>query len=269
MFSEWVGVSPKRFLQYVTKEHARQALRESADILGAALAAGLSGPSRLHDLMVSCEAMTPGEIKTLGADINIGFGCAPTPFGDALLGWTPRGLCYFEFHDGELETKQTVLQEQWPAAILERDDAHAARLIRRIFPSVLQPGTLHLVLRETNFQLKVWEAQLKIAPAQRVSYSQLAAMVDAPRAQRAVGTAMSANTIGYLIPCHCVIRETGVTWHHRWGSNRKVAILAWEASRVGAVSLLSWDERAGTVTRYGDFNDCGLSNSAASPAMAP
>ena len=231
IFSEWAGVSPKRFLQYVTKEHARQALRESPDILGATLAAGLSGPSRLHDLMVSCEAMTPGEIKTLGAGVNIGFGCAPTPFGDALLGWTPRGLCYFEFHDGEVEAKQNALQMQWPAAILERDDAWAARLTQQIFPSVPQPGKLHLVLRGTNFQLKVWEALLKIAPAQRVSYSQLARIVGSPNAQRAVGTALSANTIAYLIPCHRVIRETGETGHYRWGSDRKVAMLAWEAGR--------------------------------------
>ena len=231
IFSEWAGVSPKRFLQYVTKEHARQALRESPDILGATLAAGLSGPSRLHDLMVSCEAMTPGEIKTLGAGVNIGFGCAPTPFGDALLGWTPRGLCYFEFHDGEVEAKQNALQMQWPAAILERDDAWAARVTQQIFPSVPQPGKLHLVLRGTNFQLKVWEALLKIAPAQRVSYSQLARIVGSPNAQRAVGTALSANTIAYLIPCHRVIRETGETGHYRWGSDRKVAMLAWEAGR--------------------------------------
>ena len=165
VFAEWAGVSPKRFLQYVTKEYARQALRESSDILGAAYAAGLSSPGRLHDLLVSCEAMTLGEIKTLGAGVNIGFGCAPTPFGDALLGWTPRGLCYFEFHDGASGTKQKALQMQWPAAMLQQDDEYAARLITQIFPSVPQPGKLHLVLRGTNFQLKVWEALLKIAPA--------------------------------------------------------------------------------------------------------
>jgi AraC family transcriptional regulator, regulatory protein of adaptative response / methylated-DNA-[protein]-cysteine methyltransferase len=231
VFAEWAGVSPKRFLQYVTKQHARQALRESSDILGAALVVGLSSPSRLHDLMVSCEAMTPGEIKTLGAGINIGFGCAPTPFGDALLGWTARGLCYFEFHDGAVESKHTALQAQWPAAILARDDAYAARLTARIFPTLPQPGKLHLLLRGTNFQLKVWEALLKIAPAQSVSYRQLASMIGTPDAQRAVGTAMSANTIAYLIPCHRVIRETGETGHYRWGSERKVAMLAWEAGR--------------------------------------
>lgn len=238
VFTEWAGVSPKRFLQYVTKEYARQALRESSDILSAALEAGLSSPSRLHDLMVACEAMTPGEIKTLGAGVNIGFGCAPTPFGDALLSWTPRGLCYFEFHDGEYKTKQNALQAQWPSAILERNDGHAARWAAQVFPSVPQPGKLHLVLRGTNFQLKVWEALLKIAPAQRVSYTQLARMVGSPNAQRAVGTALSANSIGYLIPCHRVIRESGETGHYRWGSDRKVAMLAWEAARNTAADPL-------------------------------
>ena len=234
VFAEWAGVSPKRFLQYVTKEHARQALRASADILGTALAAGLSGPSRLHDLMISCEAMTPGEIKTLGAGVTIGFGCAPTPFGEALLGWTARGVCYFEFHDGEAASKQPALQAHWPEAMLVRDDAHAAGLSAQIFPSVPQPGKLHLVLRGTNFQLKVWEALLRIAPAQTVSYGQLAAMIDAPNAQRAVGTALAANTLGYLIPCHRVIRASGEIGQYRWGSHRKASILAWEAARKSA-----------------------------------
>lgn len=231
VFTEWAGVSPKRFLQYVTKEHARQALRASADILGTALAAGLSGPSRLHDLMISCEAMTPGEIKTRGAGVSIGFGNAPTPFGAALLGWTARGVCYFEFHDGEIGIKQRALQAHWPAARLVQDDAHAVRLSAQIFPAVPQPGKLHLVLRGTNFQLKVWEALLRIAPAQRVSYGQLAAMLDAPAAQRAVGSALAANTLGYLIPCHRVIRASGEIGQYRWGSPRKAALLAWEAAR--------------------------------------
>lgn len=236
VFAEWAGVSPKRFLQYVTKEHARQSLRASSDILGAALAAGLSGPGRLHDLMISCEAMTPGEIKTLGAGVDIGFGCAPTPFGDALLGWTSRGVCFFEFYDGEYATKQSALQAQWPEAILERNDAHALRLAGQIFPTVPQPRKLHLVLRGTNFQLKVWEALLKVAPGQTVSYSRLACMIDAPKAQRAVGSALAANILGYLIPCHRVIRETGETGHYRWGSHRKTAMLMWEAGRNNLIA---------------------------------
>lgn len=236
VFSEWAGVSPKRFLQYVTKEHARQSLRESSDILGAALTAGLSGPGRLHDLMISCEAMTPGQIKAWGAGVSIGFGCAPTPFGDALLGWTSKGVCFFEFYDGEYATKQSALQAQWPEAILKRNDAHALRLARQIFPAIPQPRKLHLVLRGTNFQLKVWEALLKVAPGQTVSYSRLACMIDAPNAQRAVGTALAANTLGYLIPCHRVIRETGETGHYRWGSHRKAAMLMWEAGRKNLIA---------------------------------
>ena len=236
VFTAWAGISPKRFLQYLTKKHAKQALQQSADVLGVTLATGLSSPGRLHDLMVSCEAMTPGEIKTFGKGITIGYGVAATPFGDALLGWTPRGVCFLAFCDDDYEVKQRELSSQWKAATLVRDDEEALSISCRIFPAVPTAGKLHLVLRGTNFQLKVWEALLNIKPSQLISYSQLAAMTGTPKAQRAVGSALAANTIGYLIPCHRVIRQSGDVGTYHWGSSRKMAMHAWEAGRNSDMS---------------------------------
>lgn len=229
VFAAWAGISPKRFLQYLTKEHARQALLASHDLLSVTAASGLSSASRLHDLMVTCEAMTPGEIKRGGAGVALGFGRAATPFGEALVGWTARGLCYLAFLDGDDARRMAELASQWPAAQRERDDARAQQWLDQVFAVTPQRGTLHLVLRGTNFQLKVWEALLKVEPSRVVSYTQLARMAGAPKAQRAVGSALAANTIGYLIPCHRVIRESGDFGHYRWGSERKAAMLAWEA----------------------------------------
>ncbi len=231
VFAAWAGISPKRFLQFLTKEHAKLALQQSADLLGAALSAGLSGPGRLHDLMVSSEAMSPGEIKAGGKGVALGCGLASTPFGDAMIGWTPRGVCYLAFCDGDHEERQRELTFQWPAATLVRNDREAARLSKRIFPALPMPGRLHLVLRGTNFQLKVWEALLDTRPSQLISYGQLARMAGSPNAQRAVGSAVAANSISYLIPCHRVIREGGELGNYRWGSDRKMAIQAWEAAR--------------------------------------
>lgn len=234
VFAAWAGISPKRFLQYLTKEHARQALRASSDLLSVADAAGLSGPGRLHDLMVSCEAMTPGEIKSGGAGVMLGYGSAQTPFGVALAGWSARGLCHLAFIDGDEGHRFSELAALWPAAQRVRDDERAQQWLDQVFPSVPQRGQLHLLLRGTNFQIKVWEALLKVGPSHRVSYSQLAGMADVPRAQRAVGSALAANTIAYLIPCHRVIRESGNFGNYRWGVARKSAMLAWEATLAAA-----------------------------------
>lgn len=231
VFAAWAGISPKRFLQYLTKEYARQALRTSADLLSVTATSGLSSAGRLHDLMVTCEAMTPGEIKRGGAGVALGFGRAATPFGEALVGWTARGLCYLAFLDDDEARRMAELAGQWPAAQRERDDAQAQQWLDQVFAATPQRGTLHLVLRGTNFQLKVWEALLKVEPSRVVSYTQLARMAGSPKAQRAVGSALAANTIGYLIPCHRVIRESGDFGPYRWGSERKAAMLAWEAGQ--------------------------------------
>jgi len=238
VFSEWAGVSPKRFLQYVTKEHAKQALRRSGDVLSAALASGLSGPGRLHDLMVSCEAMSPGEIKALGAGLEIRYGRVPTPFGDALIAWTERGICRIEFLDaGTEDGAANALGELWPAASMVRDEARALRLAARIFRADTSAGPLHLMLRGTNFQIKVWEALLRVAPGEAVSYSQLARMAGVDKAPRAVGSALGKNAIAYLIPCHRVIRETGEIGSYHWGSDRKAALLAWEAAQTARAGV--------------------------------
>jgi AraC family transcriptional regulator of adaptative response/methylated-DNA-[protein]-cysteine methyltransferase len=231
LFSSWAGLSPKRVLQYLTKEHALTALRASAGMLDTALDAGLSGPGRLHDLMVTCEALTPGEIRAGGAGVELRHGVAATPLGAALFGWTPRGLCHLAFCDGDAAAGLAALQTDWPAANFVRDDAGATTLAGRVFPAVPVPGKLHLLLRGTNFQIKVWEALLKIPPATLISYGDLAVRVDRPQAARAVGSAVAANSIAYLIPCHRVIRDDGSVSNYRWGVERKLALQVWELGR--------------------------------------
>ena len=233
VFAEWAGISPKRFLQYLTKEYARQQLAQSASLLDVTLSAGLGSPSRLHDLMVSCEAMTPGEVKAAARGIDIGHGVAPTPFGDALVAWTARGVCHFAFRSADDAAMLAELRTLWPAATLDCDDAHAHALMRQIFPRTPTRGSVHLVLRGTNFQIKVWEALIRIEPGQVLSYAQLARTLGLPRAPRTVGSAIAANTIGYLIPCHRVIRAGGEVGDYRWGSERKLALLGHEAARQG------------------------------------
>ncbi|MFU2488067.1 methylated-DNA--[protein]-cysteine S-methyltransferase [Thauera sp. WH-1] len=233
VFAAWAGISPKRFLQYLTKEYARAQLPQSASLLEVSLDAGLGSPSRLHDLMVSCEAMTPGEIKAAARGIDIGHGLAPTPFGDALVAWTGRGVCHFAFRTEDEASLLAELRVLWPAATLQRDDAQAQQWMQRIFPTRPTRGRIHLVLRGTNFQIKVWEALIRIEPGRVLSYGQLARELGMPRAPRAVGSALAANTIGYLIPCHRVIRERGEVGEYRWGSARKLALLAREAARHG------------------------------------
>lgn len=231
LFAEWAGISPKRFLQYLTKRYARERLAASADALSVALDAGLSGTGRLHDLMVSCEAMTPGEIRSGGLGMDIGFGFGSSPFGDALVAWSSRGVCHFAFRTASDEAILAELTVAWPKARISRDDDEAEALMRRIFGGTPERGNIHLVLRGTNFQIKVWEALIGTDFGEVISYGQLASRVGAPTAQRAVGGAVGANRIGFLIPCHRVIREGGDVGDYRWGSARKLAMLGWEAAR--------------------------------------
>ena len=233
IFSEWAGISPKRFLQYVTKEHVKQALRSSGDLLSVTLEAGLSSPGRLHDLMVTCEAMSPGEIKTLGAGLEIRFGEAPTPFGNALIAWTARGICHLGFVEGDATAHAVAcLQQDWPAAALVQDRQRALQLAAEIFHAGPSTQALHLMLRGTNFQIKVWEALLSVAPGEIVSYTQLAQRAGMPKARRSVATAIGKNNIALLIPCHRVIRASGEIGGYRWRPDRKAALLAWEAAQA-------------------------------------
>jgi len=231
VFSVWAGISPKRFLQYLTRDHARALLRDSHDVLAAAHETGLSGPSRLHDLMVACDAVTPGEVRALGAGLEITCGFGLTPLGLVIAGTTSRGLCHLQFTESNDRAGGIdALRAEWPLARLIRDDNAVAEIIDRLFATNRDDQPFHLLLRGTNFQIKVWEALLRIPAGEVVSYRTLARMSGNPHAQRAVGTALAHNRIALLIPCHRVIRESGEIGQYRWGSERKTALIAYESA---------------------------------------
>jgi AraC family transcriptional regulator, regulatory protein of adaptative response / methylated-DNA-[protein]-cysteine methyltransferase len=233
VFRRWAGVSPKRFLQFLTAGHARRLLEDSWPVLDAALEVGLSGPGRLHDLMVVVDAMTPGEVRRRGEGLTIRYGSHPTPFGDCLLALTDRGVCDLGFPGAEDGDPVAALRARWPLARLEERPEATAPVAERIFARGAAPGTppLPLLLVGTNFQIRVWEALLRIPAGEVTSYERLAAGIGAPTAARAVGSAVGRNPVAYLIPCHRVIRGTGVFGEYRWGSARKKAMLGWEAAR--------------------------------------
>ncbi|HAM72447.1 MAG TPA: 6-O-methylguanine DNA methyltransferase [Verrucomicrobiales bacterium] len=235
LFQRWAGVTPKDFLQCLTASHARQRLQASASVLESALESGLSGPGRLHDLMVTLEAASPGEIRTGGRGIRIGWGRMETPFGNGSLGWTPRGICHLVFEEGEpWDSLPARLAREWPSAEFQRDDAEAACRAREIFhapPPGDPPRGLRAYVRGTPFQVQVWRALLNIPEGRLASYRWVAAAVGNPGACRAVGAACGANPVSYLIPCHRVIRETGVVEGYRWGTDRKRAMLVREMPR--------------------------------------
>jgi len=229
IFARWAGVSPMRFLQFLTKEEAKIRLRAGASVLDAALDVGLSGPGRLHDLLVTCEAVTPGEYKRAGEGVEIRHGFAETPFGECLLASTGKGICALVF-TGDALTREAALAElraDWPRARFVEDATGAARLATQVFdPS---HAGLRLHVRGTNFQIQVWQALLRVQTGELVTYRDLAHAIGAPTASRAVGGAVGANPIAVLIPCHRVILGTGAFGHYRWGSVRKKALCAWEA----------------------------------------
>ena len=239
LFKSWAGVSPKRFLQYLTIENAKKLLRESVSVLDTALDVGLSGPGRLHDLFVSVEAITPGEFKTQGKELHISYGFHATPFGECLLAVTPRGICSLAFVDPEMKLQVlNELRETWREALLV-EDPHAGReAIQQIFypRHDKAQNPLKILLKGTNFQIKVWEALLRIPEGAAISYSALAKAVGHPGAQRAVGTAVGQNPVAYLIPCHRVLRANGGIGGYHWGTTRKRAILAREAACFQATS---------------------------------
>ncbi|MDF2445992.1 MAG: 6-O-methylguanine methyltransferase [Moraxellaceae bacterium] len=274
LFTRWAGVSPKRFLQHLARERALAALLAGNDLLSASHEAGLSGPGRLHDLLVRCEAATPGEVRSGGAGLTIAWGTAPTPFGRAFLAQSARGLMQMSFladdvaaatsalHAGVADATEraaivsgegasipdavsgtvacdeavTALQLDWPQARLVRDDAGAHQLATRIFARYRAPEPLTLFLRGTPFQLKVWEALLRIPDGRLVTYGALASGIGQPAASRAVGSAVGANPVALLIPCHRVIRASGVLGGYRWGVPRKQLLVALElAAAPGGV----------------------------------
>ncbi len=232
LFQRWAGVSPKRFLQFLTVDYARGLLAENVSVLDAALDSGLSGPSRLHDLFVVCEAMTPGEAKRAGEGLEVAYGFHDSPFGTCLVGATVRGICWLGFvlDDGENGALAT-LRRRWPGAALRHDPAGTAALALRAFDPGRGEAAPALHLRGTNFQLRVWEALLRIPPGAAVAYGDIARAIGTSGAARAVGAAAAFNPVAYLVPCHRVIRRTGPFHGYAWGPERKQAILAWEAAR--------------------------------------
>lgn len=236
LFTRWVGISPKRFLQFLTKEHAKRLLEESENLLETAYDSGLSGPGRLHDLFVSCEAVTPGEYKQAGEGLQIVYGFHPSPFGECLIARTERGICSLSFvENGEREQALVALQQRWKQAELSEDPAATFPLVRQIFSQRQEAGSapLHLYLQGTNFQIKVWEALLRIPAGSVVTYQDIAVRIGMPKASRAVGHAVGQNPIPVIIPCHRVIRKGGEFGDYHWGSARKKALLGWEMVHQG------------------------------------
>ncbi len=242
LFLAWAAITPKDFLQCLTLAHAKELLRQGKSVLDASLISGLSGPGRLHDLCVTLEAASPGELKSGGEGWTISAGLAESPFGRCLVGESPRGICHLSFvasQDGQAEW--TALQGNWPQARLQRDDSAAARIAARVFArpgqSRAQPA-LRAFVQGTVFQLRVWRALLQVPPGTLVSYGHLASALGKPAAARAVGTAVGQNPLAYLVPCHRVIRETGVMGDYRWGQVRKRAVVAWESGLRSPVETL-------------------------------
>ena len=243
LFTNWTGISPKRFMQFLTKEHAKELLNKSENLLDTTHQIGLSSLGRLHDLFVTTEAVTPGEYKSGGAGLTIHYGIHPTPFGKCLIATTERGICNLSFVNASEGQAIDNLVADWKQAKMTEDYKSTAPLVARIF-SDLETGSdfdtsrknragllnpsLKLHLRGTNFQIKVWEALLSIPTGAVTTYEHIARQIGKPTALRAVGTAVGHNPIAYLIPCHRVIRKSGEFGNYLYGSARKKVILAKE-----------------------------------------
>jgi len=227
LFTRWAGISPKRFLQSLTLDYARARLDATRDVLSLSLDAGLSGPGRLHDLFVTLDAVSPGEAKSGGQGLALRYGVHPTPFGDALIAASARGICKLHFL-AVGEDPESLLHADWPYAILQADATATAPLIAAIFHAARPAAPLALWVKGSNFQFQVWRALLAIPPGGLTTYRTLAEGIGHPRAARAVGNAVAANPLAYLIPCHRVIRESGALGGYRWGLARKAAIQGWE-----------------------------------------
>jgi len=238
-FQEWAGVSPKKFLQYLSLDYAKGLLRRQASVAEAAYETGLSGTGRLHDLFVTLEAMTPGEYRHGGTALAICYSLGHSPFGPYLVASTPKGICQLAFIEDE-EAALAALRQEWPNANLVPAETPAHTQVARFFAREFRPtDRLHLHLKGTPFQLKIWESLLRVPEGELRTYAQLAAAAGTGAAVRAAGTAIGANPVGYLIPCHRVIRQTGELGQYRWGVTRKEALIGWEAARADAALLVA------------------------------
>jgi AraC family transcriptional regulator of adaptative response/methylated-DNA-[protein]-cysteine methyltransferase len=233
LFSRWAGVTPKRFLQVLTLERAKQLLSESKPLLEVSDSLGLSSGSRLYDHFVHLEAVTPGEYKKGGAGLVIEYAVHDTPFGKAFIATTPRGICSFSFLDhAGVDGQLAVLHKKWPHAMVHENRQRTLAVIKAMFgeeKKLDRPVSLHV--SGTNFQISVWKALLQIPPATVASYSRVATAIGRPDSARAVGLAVGANPVALLIPCHRVIQQSGKLGGYHWGETRKHAIHAWESAR--------------------------------------
>ena len=238
LFTKWAGVSPKKFLQYISIQHAKKILNNTQSTLfNTAHETGLSGTGRLHDLFVKIEGMTPGEYKNKGENLSINFSYAESLFGKILVASTRKGICYMGFSD-EKEQAFSELENRFPKAtfIQQTDELQQNALQAHTF-NWNKINCIKLHLQGTDFQLKVWEALLKIPMGNLATYGNIAHEIQKPKASRAVGTAIGKNPIAFLIPCHRVIQSTGTFGGYMWGSTRKTAIIGWEASKMNEILI--------------------------------
>ena len=237
LFTEWAGVSPKKFLQYITVAHAKKMLTEKqASLFETAFETGLSGTGRLHDLFINIEGMTPGEYKNGGENLFINYSFAESPFGNILVASTPKGICHIAFEEDEEQAVQN-LQAKFPnAAYREMVDLLQQNVLYIFTHDWQKLNQIKLNLKGTDFQLKVWETLLKIPMGQLATYGHIAKQIDRPNASRAVGTAIGDNPVAFLIPCHRVIQSSGVFGHYHWGSVRKTAMIGWEAAQADTLA---------------------------------
>ncbi|WP_419774010.1 bifunctional helix-turn-helix domain-containing protein/methylated-DNA--[protein]-cysteine S-methyltransferase [Halarcobacter sp.] len=228
VFKEYVGVTPIQFLQSVTLNYAKEHLKESKSILDSALDIGLSSSSRLHDLFVNIIGVTPKEYKSLGENVEIIYGFGNTPFGNAIVAITKRGICYLGFYDeASKESVYTRFKEVWAKADLKKDNKKADEVLNSIF--IEKDKKFNLYVKGTNFQINVWKALINIPDGSIATYSDVAKYLDKPKAVRAVASAIGSNPIGFLIPCHRVLGKSGAMTGYRWGIERKKILVAYEA----------------------------------------
>jgi AraC family transcriptional regulator, regulatory protein of adaptative response / methylated-DNA-[protein]-cysteine methyltransferase len=235
IFTEWAGISPKRFLQYLTVDYLKEKLEQSKNLVEAAEDAGLSSQSRVYDLFTTLEAVTPQEYKQHGAGIRIEYGIHGTPFGACLIGVTDRGICWLSFLQTDEDPRREIelMKGHWHNSTFHQDQALTSVFVEKIFDQNIsgKGEKLHVFVKGTNFQLKVWEALLKIPMGEVTTYQNIAGSIQSPKAMQAVGSAVGSNHIAYLIPCHRVIRKDGILGEYRWSSARKKSIIGWEMAK--------------------------------------
>jgi AraC family transcriptional regulator, regulatory protein of adaptative response / methylated-DNA-[protein]-cysteine methyltransferase len=233
LFSEWAGISPKRFLQYLNKEYIKSLLAKGHSSLNAGYQAGLSGPGRMHELFINTEAISPAEYKSMGKNLTIDYGFHSSPFGEYLLATTNKGICHLNFLQNDKAEIEKQFKAEWSLAAIQRDQEKTLTTHLKLFTQPKDSEcSISLLLKGTNFQIQVWQALLQIPLGSVCHYQHLASDINKPKAARATASSIARNKIGYLIPCHRVVRKVGESGEYRWGKERKKLMLAYEASVI-------------------------------------